>query len=255
MNSITALPNSLVSSQNNANDDDEDYEYTIACASTVFLAMEDARQRQSEQRSYNRHYIVRKDLLPNPRYNTPWQHMYSTQNDRAFITTMGVDCNTFQALLQNGFAHLWDSTPIPRNDVHFDGAPRLGRRSLDAAGALGLVLHYLCSTMPESTLQEIFALVPTTVSRYLSFASSLLLRTLRSMPEARVIWPTKRSDYRELSRLIEARHPLLKGAFGFIDGLNLAVQVSDDDEIQNATYNGWLHDHFISNVFAFSPKG
>ena len=50
-------------------------------------------------------------------------------------------------------------------------------------------------------------------------------------------------------------HPLLKGAFGFVGGLNLAGQVSKDNEIENTTYNGWLHDHFISNVFVLSPEG
>lgn len=75
------------------------------------------------------------------------------------------------------------------------------------------------------------------------------------MPEAQVTWPIQHKEYQDLSALIQAQHPLLHGAFGFIDGLNLAVQVSDDGEIENATYNGWLHDHFISNVLVFSPKG
>lgn len=235
--------------------DEEDCEQAAACASIIYLAMEDARQRRSEQRLQNRLYLVRRDLLPNPRYNTPWQRLYSGQNDRAFITTMGVDCITFQQILDQGFAQLWNTTSIPRNDVQLNGAPRLGRRSLDASGALGLVLHYLCSTMRETSLQEIFAIIPSTVSRYLTFAMSLLLEALCRMPEARIKWPSSVPEYDELTMLIQARHPLLKGAFGFIDGLNLAVEVSDDNEIENATYNGWLHDHFISNVFAFSSKG
>ncbi|EEB96493.1 hypothetical protein MPER_04363, partial [Moniliophthora perniciosa FA553] len=32
-------------------------------------------------------------------------------------------------------------------------------------------------------------------------------------------------------------------------------QVSDDPEIENATYNGWKTDHRISNILVFSPKG
>jgi hypothetical protein len=55
--------------------------------------------------------------------------------------------------------------------------------------------------------------------------------------------------------LIIARHPRLTGAFASIDGLNLACQTSDDPEIENATYNGWLSAHFISSVLVFSPKG
>ena len=40
-----------------------------------------------------------------------------------------------------------------------------------------------------------------------------------------------------------------------MDGLNLPVQTSHDQEIENATFNGWLHDHFVSSVFAFAPDG
>lgn len=45
------------------------------------------------------------------------------------------------------------------------------------------------------------------------------------------------------------------GAFGSIDGLNLPVQVSGDTEIENATYNGWLHGHFRSCVIVFASDG
>jgi hypothetical protein len=47
----------------------------------------------------------------------------------------------------------------------------------------------------------------------------------------------------------------LTGAFASIDGLNLASQTSDDEDIKNATYNGWLCEHFISSVLVFSPQG
>lgn len=48
---------------------------------------------------------------------------------------------------------------------------------------------------------------------------------------------------------------MLDGAFGSIDGLNLPVETSDDPELENMTYNGWLHGHFCSSVFAFSATG
>jgi len=40
-----------------------------------------------------------------------------------------------------------------------------------------------------------------------------------------------------------------------MDGLNLPLQKSASPEFENATYNGWLHSHFISNVFVFAPTG
>jgi hypothetical protein len=39
-----------------------------------------------------------------------------------------------------------------------------------------------------------------------------------------------------------------------MDGLKLLVQSSEDDTEQNAYYNGWLHDHFVSCVYVFVPS-
>jgi len=100
--------------------------------------------------------------------------------------------------------------------------------------------------MRQVSLQQIFALVPSTVSRYLHFAMSILLEILRQMPHAAITWP-QGDEFLELSGYVSLRHPLLCGGFGSIDGLNLPCQVSSDVEIENATYNSWLHSHFISS--------
>ncbi|KAG7097801.1 hypothetical protein E1B28_005120 [Marasmius oreades] len=78
---------------------------------------------------------------------------------------------------------------------------------------------------------------------------------LKNMDEAQMTWP-QGDKFVELESLVVERHPLLIGAFGVVDGLKIPVQVSyTDDEMENATYNEWLHEHFINNVLAFSPKG
>jgi hypothetical protein len=207
-----------------------------------------------ENRRPRRQYLGRTNLLPNPRIGTPWTRLYENREDRAFITTMGLDTSTFHAILEAGFGRLWYTQPIPRPDMHTAVQPRAGRRSLDAAGGLGLVLHWLSSTMRQISLQQIFALVPSTVSRYLRFALSILLEVLRQMPHATITWP-QGDEFLELSGYVSMRHPLLQGVFGSIDGLNLPCQVSSDVEMENATYNGWLHSHFISSVIVFSSKG
>lgn len=86
------------------------------------------------------------------------------------------------------------------------------------------------------------------------FALDILLFTLRRMDEAQIKWPAG-DQFKENNTLIVARHPLLTGVFGSVDGLKLPVQVSADQEMENATYNGWLHEHFISSVFAFGASG
>jgi len=143
---------------------------------------------RAEGRRRHRLYLCRPELVPNPRIGSPWQFLYQSQSDRAFITTMGIDTTTFQLILDAGFEDSWNSIPIPRTDTNIHGEPRLGARSLDAAGGLGLYLHYLRSSMREVGLQLIFALIPSTVNRYLGFACQILLATLRGYPASQITW-------------------------------------------------------------------
>jgi hypothetical protein len=108
--------------------------------------------------------------------------------------------------------------------------------------------------MHEVSLQQIFALVPTTVSRYIKFSLHLLLSVLWKLPGAAISWP-KNDEFETFNQLILPRHPRLTSAFTSIDGLNLPLQMSLDEDIENATYNGWLSEHFVSSVLVYSPKG
>ena len=150
----------------------------------------------------HRLYLCRPELLLNPRIDTPWQALYESNSNRAFITTMGVDIVTFQLILDAGFEALWNSTAITRTDTDANGQPRLGARSLDAAGGLGLYLCYLWSSATEMGLQLIFALIPSTVNRYLTSARQILLQTLRQYPAARVQWPDD-DQLSEMTNLIQ----------------------------------------------------
>lgn len=237
-------------------DEDQDTYQHIAAASGALLnhGVEESCRLRAERRHQRRLYLTRAQLLPNPRSATPWQVLYDSRNDRAFITTMGFDVAMFHSILVNGFEDSWNNTPIPRSDVASTAAPVLSRRSLDASGALGLILHYLSSTMLDVSLMQIFALIPTTVSRYIDFTLTILLGTLRKMHDARVSWLAG-DEFQENNALITVRHPLLMGAFGSMDGLNLPVQTSSDVEIKNATYNGWLSEHFVSCVFVYGGTG
>ncbi|TFY80401.1 hypothetical protein EWM64_g3612 [Hericium alpestre] len=241
--------------------EEEDYleeEQALRAAAMIAILIygaEEARLSRIRRRHPSRLYLCRPQLLPDPRGETPWQRLFESESDRAFITTMGVDVATFYAVLLAGFSEKWYGRPIPRTDTDTQAEPRPHRRSLDAAGALGLVLHYLNSTMHEVSLQQIFALIPATVSRYITFGLDILLETLRNMEETAISWPRTLPEFEELSTLIVARHPRLQGAFGTIDGLNLLVQTSHDMDIENATFNGWLSEHFISSILGYSSKG
>jgi len=236
------------------NEDEESLDQARLLTAVLIVGSNEDHAWLVDNRRPRRQYLGRMNLLPNPRIGTPWLHLYGNHEDRAFITTMGIDTSTFNAILEAGFGHLWYTQPIPRPDKRTAINPRAERRSLDAAGGLGLVLHWLSSTMRHVSLQQIFALVPSTVSRYLRFALSILLKVLRQMPHAKITWP-QGDEFLELSGYVSIRHPLLQGVFGSIDGLNLPCQVSSEIEMENATYNGWLHGHFISSVIVFSSKG
>jgi len=162
---------------------------------------------------------------------------------------MGFDVATFDLILSSGFEERWNSMPIPRADAPSTAAPRLSRRSLDARGALGLILHHLNSTMHDISLCEIFALIPSTVTRYIQFSLQILLITLREMHITRVEWPQGDEFQEHNARIcVLVRHPLLTGAFGSMDGLNLPVQQSREQEIENDLQ--WLATRSYSVVTA-----
>lgn len=243
-------------SNSSGEDEDEEMEDSLlAAAAVTVVAAEEARIQRAERRKPSRRYLRRPQLLSNPRRDTPWQVLYNSRDDRAFITTMGINVETFHYILRSGFADEWNHFTIPRPDTNPAGNPRLGRRSLTAEGALGLIYHYLTSAMPDLALQQIFALIPTTVSRYRKWALDILLRVLRRIPEARITWWSSGEECEEDNTLICARHPLLTGAIGSVDGVNILTASSDDPEVENATYNGWLHGHYTSSVLVFSPRG
>ena len=54
---------------------------------------------------------------------------------------------------------------------------------------------------------------------------------------------------------MEAKYPLLKEKFGFVDGKNFRVQKPSDIDLQNAQYNGWLHATLITGVLCFGVDG
>jgi hypothetical protein len=146
---------------------------------------------------------------------------------------MGFDVTTFHHLLEGWgrFAEWWEFSTIPWHDVAIIGEPRLGNRSLDAAGGLGLVLHYLGSAMLEISFQQIFTLTPSMVSCYLDFAKMILLQTIRSTKEASIRLPSTTHEFAAESALICECHLMLEGAFGVIDGLALLAQEADDAEV------------------------
>jgi hypothetical protein len=48
---------------------------------------------------------------------------------------------------------------------------------------------------------------------------------------------------------------MLRNVWAVADGLKLYLEQAGDVVIQNIFYNGWQHDHYVSNVLVFAPNG
>ncbi|EJU04494.1 hypothetical protein DACRYDRAFT_87671 [Dacryopinax primogenitus] len=101
--------------------------------------------------------------------------------------------------------------------------------------------------MSDKLLAQIFALVPSCITQYQEFALGMMLCILCTIPEGQIAWP-KGEEFEKLSDLVTARHPLLKGAFGSMDGLNLPTATSR--ELIHAVINapGSWHDARVSSA-------
>jgi len=89
---------------------------------------------------------------------------------------------------------------------------------------------------------------------FLKYSMRLLYKVLMQEDGAKVCIPSP-EKIQEYQSVIRLNYPALDGAWCVMDGLKLLVQSSGDDTEQNAYYNGWLHDHFVSCVYVFAPSG
>ena len=156
------LLNNLLVSQHLlvADEESEAQDRLRLLVATLIIGSNEDHMWVVRDRCHHHQYLAQPNLLPNPWVDTPWRCLYENGKDHTFITTMGFDTPTFRMILEASFGLMWYTLPITRPDTHTTGQPQAGRRLLDAEGGLGLVLHWLSSTMQQISLQQIFALVP-----------------------------------------------------------------------------------------------
>ena len=131
----------------------------------------------------------------------------------------------------------------------------VGRRCLlDAEGCLGLVLCWSRTCGAEWSLAVEFGLTGTRVSVYLRFSMRILVKILKADPKSEVQMPgaAKIALFKDA---IAAKHSPLVDCYCMVDGLKLYLQQSGDSVIQSRFYNGWKHNHFVTNIFAFALNG
>ena len=108
-------------------EDDHDQAMQAVAVALICAGAEESRLACIWNRLPSQLYLCRPQLLPNPHINTPWQALYCSRNDCAYITTMGFDVETFKLILSAGFTQKFYETPILRDDVNTMGASRLGK--------------------------------------------------------------------------------------------------------------------------------
>ena len=128
------------------------------------------------------------------------------------------------------------------------------RYLLDAEGCLGLVLCWSRTRGVEWCLAVAFGLTGTHVSVYLRFGMRILVAILKAdlKSEARMPDAAKIALFKEA---ITVKQSLLVDCYCMVDGLKLYLQQAGDSIVKSCFDNGWKHDHYVTNIFAFAPNG
>jgi hypothetical protein len=81
-----------------------------------------------------------------------------------------------------------------------------------------------------------------------------MLPVLRRHRDSRVRFPNE-IEMQRFAEMIKGRESSVNDVIGFMDGLALSTECTSEPITQNAYYNGYHADTFVSNVFAFGPDG
>jgi hypothetical protein len=168
------------------------------------------------------------------------------------ITATGFDYRSFYSLLQVFSPFFFNASPYSLDEewhLNHTGQPW----KIDAVTCLGLIGMDQISRR-ASVLQPIFGLTYSCLALSLCFGIRVLQNALWRHPLACVSVPTV-EEVREYQRIITVVYPRLGEVWGTFDGLNLHFERSISQRIQRMFYNGWLHTHYISNVFVFTVDG
>lgn len=184
--------------------------------------------------------VTRQSILPPSM--TAWAFLYENGDDTSFLTLTGLSRAAFEMAMTATFG---DEPPPPKK----------GRKSLlSNSGKLGLFLFYMSSCMNYNHLALLFGVCPTSVGNYLEDMMERVITGLQNHRFAKVKFP-KVAQMAHWAEMISIREPDVNNVIGFVDGVALAVQCSEDEEEQSKDYNGYRHDTVCNNVLAFGPDG
>jgi DDE superfamily endonuclease len=198
--------------------------------------------------------------LPNP-IESPWQKVFDSKDDGSLITVTGFDFNAFNVLLSL-FRPWFDGyTPwtgkqdgFTFKEVQVNEKYKGKARIITAQSCLGLVLSWYRFRGAEYVLQGWFGFTGCHTNVWLRFGRRMLLKCLISHPLARLHMPSA-ENIEKLKAIVNARHSTLKDVYCTCDGLKLRFQRQSGLDEQSMFYNGWVHGHYVTNLFVFSADG
>jgi len=178
-----------------------------------------------------RHYLTRPALC-RPE-DSAWACIVQSGNDMAYLEVTALTLRAFE-ILHDSFGPCLEQH---WNALRATGKPQGRKRKMTTWCVLGMTLAWFHRPYECSDLALIFGQVPACVTRYLQEGKNTLLSILPTMRLARIAWPSPTKMARHASR-IQRVQPSLPGCFGFVDGLNIAIQDPSEPEEQTAYYNG-----------------
>jgi DDE superfamily endonuclease len=198
--------------------------------------------------------------LPKPT-ESPWQKVFESKDDGSLITVTGFDFNAFNMILSL-FRPLFDGyTPwtgkqdgLTYKEVVVNGKYKGKSRIITAESCLGLVLAWYRFRGAEYVLQGWFGFTGCHTNVWLRFGRRMLLKCLIAHPLARVRMPAA-ENVEKLKAIVTARHSALQDVYCTCDGLKLRFQRQSGLDEQSMFYNGWVHGHYVTNLFVFSADG
>ena len=128
------------------------------------------------------------------------------------------------------------------------------RRLLTSLDCLGLCLSWTRTRGGMFVLSMIFGMTSSSVSEYVRFGRRILIQVLKGRTDAMVRIPSN-EQIENYKNVIKSMFPSLKNVWMAMDGLKLYLEQSSCCVIQNRFYNGWTHDHYVTNILGFCPAG
>jgi hypothetical protein len=164
-----------------------------------------------------RSYLLRAALVPPSPSLSLWRKLYDEGDSSSFLYVTGLTREAFDSLLY---------VVIPPG--HTMRRRRRGRLwSLPPGGMLGLLLYYLGSQMTMKWLCLIFGITPTPCSRILKKILCMTVKRLGFHPLVRIKYLDEQK-MQQFAEMISIHEPMTSNVIGFMDGLGLTTEMTDE---------------------------